>query len=200
MLIGFTGAQSTGKTTLLKLCKELLCDEKWTKCSDGVYRDEWNFVDEVTRKVMRDGFPINEDGDNLTQLFILKEHLKNHTVCGDEKWILDRCILDGYVYTKWLHSQNLVDKWVLDYSRNLLTMLGKYIDVIFYTEPDDIPIEDDGERSVNLNFRNDIINIYNDLLSHSMSTPGRDTWRSKVIRLSGTVDDRMQTIKKTILK
>ena len=62
MLISFTGAQSTGKTTLLNEFKKLNLDN-------------WNYVDEVTRKVGRMGHVINEHGDNITQLFILKEHL-----------------------------------------------------------------------------------------------------------------------------
>jgi len=198
MLIGFTGAQCTGKTTLLKLLKQQLCGEKWTKGSDGVYRDEWNFVPEVTRKVMREGMSINEDGDNLTQLFILKEHLQNHVVSTDHNWILDRCILDGYVFTKWLWRQGSVDKWVMEHSCHLLSMLGDRLDHILYTEPDDIPMEDDGERSVNVEFRNDIIKIYEDLMDCSMSTPGRDTWRNKIIRLSGSVEERMETINKIL--
>ncbi len=186
MLVGFTGAQSTGKTTLLNRCKEELCVPSDKK--------GWNFVDEVTRKVMRDGWSINEDGDNLTQLFILKEHLQNHTVSKSEKWILDRCILDGYIYTKWLCEQGAVDTWVLTYAGNLLNLLGKHLDIIFYTDPRDVPIEDDGERSVNVDFRNEIIKIYEDLISNSLSTPGRDTWRRKIVRLSGNVDERMSTI------
>lgn len=198
MLIGFTGAQCTGKTTLLNLLKEDLCGNKFKKASDGVYRDEWNFVPEVTRKVMREGLSINEDGDNLTQLFILKEHLQNHVVSSSEKWILDRCILDGYVFTKWLYMQGSVDRWVLDHSCHLLSMLGERLDHILYTEPDDIPMEDDGERSVNIEFRNDIIKIYEDLMDCSMSTPGRDTWRKKITRVSGTVPERMETINKIL--
>ena len=66
MLVSFTGAQCTGKTTLLNLLKDKLCGNKWTQGSDGVYRDVWNFVPEVTRKVMRDGLKINENGDDLT--------------------------------------------------------------------------------------------------------------------------------------
>jgi len=183
MLIGFTGAQCTGKTTLLNMCK--------TQCSG-----DWNFVNEVTRKVKRERkVMINEAGDDLTQLFILKEHLTNHVVDSDsQNWILDRCILDGYVFTKWLHGQGSVDKWVLDHAGCLLSMLGERLDLIFYTEPDDIIIEDDGERSVNKKFRDDIISIYEDLMASSMSTPGRDTWRRKVVRLSGDVDTRMRTI------
>ncbi len=198
MLIGFTGAQCTGKTTLLKLLRQQLCGEKWTRGSDGVYRDAWNFVPEVTRKVMREGLSINEDGDNLTQLFILKEHLQNHVVSPDHNWILDRCILDGYVFTKWLWRRGTVDKWVMEHSCHLLSMLGDRLDHILYTEPDDIPMEDDGERSVNVEFRNDIIKIYEDLMDCSMSTPGRDTWRNKIIRLSGSVEERMETINKIL--
>ena len=182
MLISFTGAQCTGKTTLLNLCKE------------RYNTSEWNYVDEVTRKVMREGLKINEDGDDITQLFILKEHLQNHVICEDEKWILDRCILDGYVFTKWLHAQGSVETWVLNYARSLLSKLGERLDLVLYTEPDDIPIEDDGERSINVQFRNDIIDIYEDLISNSMSTPGKDTWRGKVVRLSGDVNTRMDII------
>lgn len=199
MLIGFTGAQCTGKTTLLNLLKDKLCGKKWKKASDNVYRDAWNFVPEVTRKVMREGLSINEDGDDLTQLFILKEHLQNHTVSENEKWILDRCILDGYVFTRWLHEQGSVEKWVLDYACCLLSKLGDRLDHILYTEPDDIPIEDDGERSINVEFRNDIVKIYEEIMTNSASTPGRDTWRNKIVRLSGSVEERMNTIE-TILK
>jgi hypothetical protein len=170
------------------------------KCKEDHRKDGWKFVDEVTRKVMREGWSINEDGDNLTQLFILKEHLQNHTVSKSDKWVLDRCILDGYIYTKWLHEQGAVDKWVLTYASNLLGLLGKHLDIIFYTEPDDIPIEDDGERSINKDFRNEIVKAYEDLMSCSLSTPGIDTWRKKIVRLSGTVDERMETIYKHIHK
>lgn len=187
MLIGFTGAQCTGKTTLLNILESSLTD------------DGWKFVPEVTRKVMRDGLKINESGDDLTQLFILKEHLQNHTVNENENWILDRCILDGYVFTRWLHEQGSVQRWVLNYACGLLSMLGDKLDYILYTEPDDIPIEDDGERSVNAQFRNDIVDIYEEIIGCSMSTPGRDTWRDKIVRLSGSVEERMETIK-SILK
>ena len=66
MLISFTGAQSTGKSTLLDLMAR---DEHFRKCS---------FVKEVTRKVARRGLNINAHGNDMTQLFILSEHLYNH--------------------------------------------------------------------------------------------------------------------------
>ena len=78
-------------------------------------------------------------------------------------------------------------------------MLGERLDYILYTEPDDIPIEDDGERSINVDFRNDIVKIYEEIMNNSASTPGRDTWRDKIVRLSGSVDERIKTIE-SILK
>jgi len=185
MLVGFTGAQCTGKSTLLNKCKDELLNS-----------GPWEFVDEVTRKVARGGHNINADGNNMTQLQILKEHLDNHTLSGDV--ILDRCIIDGYVYTHWLQLNSQVDKWISTYACNLLSFLGEKLDVIFYTCPDDIPMEDDGVRSTDNQFRNSILDIYNNLLDSSWYLPGVDTWRHKVVRLSGTVDERMETIKNTL--
>ena len=70
--------------------------------------------------------------------------------------------------------------------------------MIFYTCPEGIPLEDDGVRSVNIQFRDDIIGIYDDLLKGSWTLPGRDTWRHKLVKLTGSVDHRMETIKNTI--
>ena len=65
MIYSFTGAQSTGKTTLLKLCKER--------------HKNFKYVDEVTRKIHRDGFDINNTANNYdqTQLLICEDHLRN---------------------------------------------------------------------------------------------------------------------------
>jgi nicotinamide riboside kinase len=177
MLISFTGAQSTGKSTLLQ--RMLQCD-KLRKCT---------FIKEVTRKVASKGIKINDDGDNTTQLFILSEHLHNHHLTGCV--VLDRCIVDGYIYTKWLHEQGKVEGWVLKYAKDLHDVLIDKLDVIFYTEPDDIELEDDGERSTCESFRNDILKMYEEYLTWNPKA------RKKLVRLSGTVEERFKTIQKT---
>lgn len=182
MLIGFTGAQCTGKSTLLARCSEL-------KHADEVFH-KFNFVEEVTRKVKRDGHKINLDGNDITQLMILNEHLNNHTLKQDT--LLDRCILDGYVYTSCLARMGKVSEWITTYACNLLNLLIDNIDVIFYTQPEDVPLVADGTRSVDLNFRQDIINRYEDLFAQDYY------WMDKVVRLSGTIEDRMETILETI--
>ena len=176
MLVSFTGAQSSGKTTLLSKAKV-----------DPTFR-KWNFVPEVTRVVKRKGLNINEHGDNITQLFIFAEHLNNHH--NIHNTMLDRCIVDGVVYTQYLHDIGHVEPWVVDYGQNLMKCLLDRLDIIFYTEPN-IPLVDDGERSVNIDFRNDIINIFEQILS-------RSDIKHKVVRLTGDVDTRYNQFIKTI--
>ena len=64
------------------------------------------------------------------------------------------------------------------------------LDYIFYTDPADVKLVDDGERSVDYKFREDIIAMFEDLITYKMSPVNRD----KIVRLSGTVEERMSLI------
>jgi nicotinamide riboside kinase len=178
MKISFCGAQSTGKTTLLNKCKE-------------IYKD-YKFVDEVTRYVRRTyDVKINEIGGTETQLYILAEHIKNH-LKPDKNLMLDRCILDGYVYTKYQVVNGKVSEQVLHAFNGVFGFLVDKLDYIFYTDPSDVKLVDDGERSVDYKFRDDIIVLFEDLITYKMSPKNRE----KVIRLKGSVEQRMKTIEK----
>lgn len=178
MLIGFTGAQSTGKSTLLN---QMTRDEHFRKCS---------FVKEVTRKVASKGLNINAHGNDTTQLFILSEHLYNHH--AEEKcMVLDRCIIDGYIYTRWLFEQGSVSEWVYKHACMLHDLLIKRLDVVFYTHPGDVPLEDDGVRSVDKQFRDDIIRLYDNYINTRHIHP-------EFVVLKGDVNTRLQTIKNTL--
>jgi len=150
MLISFTGAQSSGKTTLLN---------HWNDCTN-----HWNVVSEVTRKLKRRGFEINDGGDNYTdtQIAILTDHLNNIFAYSntDMDTILDRCIVDGFIYTRYFRMEGKVDEFT---DRIFSYMLNKYIskyDCIFYTSPYDVALINDGERSMSESFRNKIIRLY----------------------------------------
>ena len=144
MIFSFTGAQSTGKTTLLKKLVQ----------KNGSYPFE--FVPEVTRLVMRDyGVAINEGGDDITQMLIMTEHIRN--VYGGRADRLVRSIHQIYV--------------------------------IFYTSPKDVKLVDDGERSIDIHFRKDIISLFNMYM---------DSYKGKIVVLEGPVEERLQTIKETL--
>ena len=159
MLISFTGAQSSGKTTLL---------HHWSEC-----QNHWNVIPEVTRKLKRQGFEINDDSGNYidTQIAILTDHLNNIFSYTDhpEQWtdmdtILDRCIVDGFIYTRYFRMEGKVDEFTDKmFSRMLKRYISKY-DYIFYTSPYDVALINDGERSMSESFRNRIIRLYEELI------------------------------------
>ena len=153
MLVSFTGAQSSGKTTLLRYFLD------W---------HAWGSVDEVTRRIRRDGFEINDDGSNYndTQLAIFADHIQNLFAYSgkDMNNVLDRCIVDGFIYTRYFRTQGKVNEFV---DKMFSYALGRYIekyDCIFYTNPYDVPLINDGERSMSESFRSQIIKLYEDLI------------------------------------
>jgi len=197
MIFSFTGAQSTGKTTLLK---------RLIEANKGV--DNWNFpfefVPEVTRLVRREyEVSINEGGDDITQMLIMTEHIRN--VYGGKTdrllrgihQIYDRCALDGVVYSHYLLDKGKISRTTYEACELIYKKLRTKYDVIFYTSPKDVELVDDGERSVDVHFREDIIDLFN-LYLYSINKDNRDTPR--VILLEGTVEERLETIKSTLDK
>jgi nicotinamide riboside kinase len=182
MNISFTGAQSTGKTTLLNKCKE-------------IYSDRFDFIDEVTRLVQREhNVPINELGSNLTQILIINKHVENSLYVTEKQGIImDRCILDGLCYTAYLHLEGHVSKWVFDYAKRVYKELIGKLDYIFYTDPSDVSLVDDGVRSIDDGFRNKVINAFEFVMLHDS-----DILEKKIIKLKGTVEERMEQIKMVI--
>ena len=181
LLISFSGAQCTGKTTLLKRLRKVNWDV--------------NFVPEVTRLIKRDyGVDINVAGNEMTQALIITEHFKNINNHNKQKRssILDRCILDGLIYTYWLEENRALNPWTVNYAYHLFDNYIESYDVIFYTDSADVKIEDDGERSVDVGFRNDIIKRFDHWITNNPRV------KDKVVILSGTVEERLETIKKTL--
>ena len=173
MVISFTGAQSTGKSTLLN---KMQLDERFHK---------YNFVPEITRSLKKKyNLDINEDGNEFTQLITVNSHLYNYLDHKGKDVILDRCILDGLVYTTYQYHTKKVSKVIYNYSEYLFKKLIGELDIILYTEPD-IPLVDDGERSIDKEFRNTIVNLFEEAIDH---------YKINVVRLKGSVDNRMETI------
>ena len=188
MIFSFTGAQCTGKTTLLKhLYKE-----------NGDY--PFLFIPEVTRLIKREfNMPINESGDDLTQMLIMTEHVRNifrdradYIVRGVHQ-ILDRCALDGIVYSHYLLDKGKINRATYDACDLMYKKLINKYDVIFYTSHEDVELVDDGERSVDKIFREDIIGLFDMYMQYNIIEDG-----PRIVLLEGTVEERLQTIKETL--
>ncbi len=174
MKVSFTGAQSTGKTTLLEAIKQ-----------NEEFRYKYEFIDEITRRMTKKGLKINEEGGNTTQLLIVNEHIKN-TLYTDA--VMDRCIIDGVVYTEWLWKEGKIERWVLDYAENVFNYYKNRYDYIFYLKPE-FNIVADGTRSMDLRFRNEIVDLFDNYIN-KVSIP--------VIQLTGSVEERLEKFYNTI--
>tara|TARA_R110000803_G_scaffold61103_2_gene120798 strand:- start:880 stop:1410 length:531 start_codon:yes stop_codon:yes gene_type:complete len=174
MKLAFTGAQSTGKTTLLKELKR-----------DPDFSLKYDFRDEITRRMQKKGLSINESGNDITQLLIMNSHIKNTLI---DNVIMDRCALDGLVYTDWMYRKGKIQQWVIEYADNVFKMLIDRYDYIFYLVPE-FDIEDDGVRSTDIDFRNEIVILFEQYIK---------AWNIPVIKLTGTVEQRLNKIKETI--
>lgn len=173
MKIGFSGAQSVGKTTLLNT---LRLDEAF---------EDFIFCDEVTRRVKSYGLPINESGTDVTQRLIMQEHIVN--VFLNDNIITDRTALDGLVYTNYLFVHQKVSMDTLKYAVHVFEKLIPHYDLLFYIKPE-FKLEDDGIRSPNELFRDEIVSTFNDIIEVYKE-------RLNLVYLSGTVSERIKTIK-----
>jgi len=187
MHIAFSGPQSSGKSTLLRQVKKL-------------YPNDFLYVEEVTRTIANTyKVPINEGATDLTQILIVNHQLQNSLI--DYKTqnkagvIHDRCLIDGYVYTEYLYNRGKLspNNNTLGYAKQLLTDYLKHIDCIFYTDPSDVPLVDDGVRSSNVAFRDDVTARFERIIA-------LDDIKSRVMRLKGTVEQRMELVNSVISK
>ena len=184
MIVSFTGAQSTGKTTLLNAVRDL--------------NPTLNFIDEVTRRIKREfDLPINENGGDITQSMIMTDHIANlYRRYDGFDVVLDRCAMDGVVYTHWLYNHGKVSKATLTWAKKVYDELISKYDVIFYTSPWGVPLVNDGERSVDIEFREEILKLFDDYIYDLIIENRADN----IFTVEGTVEERMIFIKKVLDK
>lgn len=174
MRIGISGAQSVGKTTLLNALRSEKCFK------DYIIRNE------VTRTIRSYGIDINENGSDVSQLLIMKEHIYNLVMFPD--MLTDRTSLDGIVYTHWLHQKGRVTNECFEECLQVFETTRGMYDYMFYINPE-FPIENDGVRSADPIWQNEIVEIFKHyLMAYNMPT----------IIVSGSVRERVNIILKTI--
>lgn len=185
MLIAFTGPQSSGKTTLIDLLKDYTDKQRL----DVVY------IGSSTRSLRDKGYTINNIGDTFdeTQRAVVRSHLDNIKYYDGDSHngnvVLDRCLLDGIVYTRYFYNQGKVSDNVMNHSEYVLKNYYSAYDIVFYLDPTGVPLVADNERSTDITFRKDIIEIFNEYLLEY-----------KTVKLTGTIDNRLDIIKDTISK
>lgn len=168
--IVFTGAQGTGKTTVLNRFAEL----------------NKRVITEVVRNLAAKGVKINKDGDEKGQTAIFKEYEKLLGEVTMEGYFSDRGLIDVVAYTMYLYDTGKVsEKFLNKQIKALQKFRDANPDIIYCYFPIEFPVVDDGVRDMDEDFRSAIDTNIKRLLSMCGIQP---------IYIRGSVEDRITKV------
>ena len=174
MKIGFCGTMSVGKTTLVNALKEL------PEFAGYEFSTERS-------KYLRDlGIPLNTDSTIKGQIVFLAERA-SELMC--ENIITDRTVIDVMAFTNL--AQSIPHVVGIDFATVASPLLKEY-DYLFYISPEGIEVEDNGVRTIDVEYRNKIDEEIKKLLLKYKYRPKYYTV------LSGTTEERIEKIKQVI--
>jgi len=168
MKIGLTGTMSVGKTTLAKALGEL-----------DMFKDYP--IQTERSKYLRDlGVALNTDSTLKGQLVFAAER---SIELMQENIITDRTVYDVSAFTLSAKSIGWTEK---RYFTEILMSLRDEYDVIIYVSPEGVNIEDNGVRTTDIKYREQIdFTIKEMLVQYSPK---------KLIKVSGSTEERINTI------
>jgi len=174
MKIGFCGTMSVGKTTLVNALKEL------PEFKEYEFRTERS-------KYLRDlGIPLNTDSTVKGQFVFLAERASE---LFHDNIITDRTIIDVMAFTRLAKS---IPYYIADEICQAAShLIGEY-DYIFYVSPKGVEIEDNGVRTTDAEYRNEIDKEIKQILNKFSQR------NQRIVKLKGSTEERIQKIKQTL--
>ena len=171
MKIGLCGTMSVGKTTLVNALKEL-----------PEFKN-YKFATERSKYLSSLGIPLNTDSTLKGQLIFAAERAAE---LMQEDMITDRTIIDVMAFADLSKSMSKAEK---EHLNGVLWHLIKEYDIIFHIDDISIPIEDNGVRETNKDYRLAI----HDKISSILGMFGGMS--RKVVIISGTIEERVEQVK-----
>lgn len=173
MKIAITGPHSQGKSTL---CGDLIIQPEFRK---------FTVLGNITRGIKECGIEINESGGDFSQSLVISKHIEHFFFKHDA--ILDRCMLDGMVYTEVLYRcYHKISAPVYHYAIHMFEslVLRRGYDVLFYIDPI-LPVVTDNVRSTKDDFFNQVKETFEQYIKE---------YNINVIHISGDRDHRVKSI------
>jgi len=191
MRIAFSGAQGTGKTTLLR--DFLTCWPQY-KTLNKSYRDI------IKEKGLTHSSNTTEETQRVIRDWMYEEFKKNSK---DDNVVYDRCLLDNLVYTLWMYRYipGTISGEFVNESIDIMKESMRKLDIIFYIPADkcNFALEDDSFRDTNAEYRTQIDGIFKGLIDEYKNNFDADVFWPKndspgVIDIYGSREGRLLTI------
>ena len=174
MKIGFTGTMSVGKTTLVNALKEL------------PEFKEYYFATERSKYLRDLGIPLNTDSTINGQFIFLAERASELLM---PRVITDRTVIDVMAFTRLANS---IPYYIGDEINQAASYLINEYDYIFYISPEGVEIEDNGVRTTDAKYRDEVdFEIQKILRKYPHKI-------KNFITLTGSVEKRIQKVKQTL--
>ena len=174
MKIGFCGTMSVGKTTLVNALK-----------NESEFKD-YKFATERSKYLQSIGIPLNTDSTLKGQLVFAAERSAELL---QENMITDRTIIDVMAFCSLSKSMSVSEKH--DIKEALWHLIQDY-DIIFHIDDLSVPMEDNGVRETDKDYRLAIHQKISSIIGMHRYMPG------KVVTISGTTEERMNRIKEEV--
>lgn len=172
--IVFTGAQGTGKTTVLKEFE-----------NKGM-----NVITEVVRELAKTGVKINKEGDEKGQAKIFKTYKDKLSTSDINGYISDRCMVDVVAYSMYLAEQGKVsDEFVQKQMKQLIKFKNENPDIAYCYFPIEFDVVADGIRDTDEDFRAAI--------AHNIIAVMQEAGIQPII-IKGTVEERVTKVNRII--
>ena len=174
MKIGFCGTMSVGKTTIVNALKEL------PEFKEYEFRTERS-------KYLRDlGIPLNTDSTVKGQFVFLAERASE---LFHDNIITDRTVIDVMAFTRLAKS---IPYYIADEVCQAASHLIREYDYIFYISPKGVEIEDNGVRTTDAEYRNEVDKEIRQILNEYSQR------NQRIVKLKGSTEERIQKIKQTL--
>lgn len=178
MKIAFTGTHGVGKSTLLDT---ILKEYPQFHGQHDNYSDSGKFFKEKLLDVL------NKES---LQLFFYARHL--YRVRVNEDLVADRAVLDALCYTKYEYDRGNFSKVMFDFLETVTFDLLKEYDCLFWLRPEFKLVGED-KRPEDIEYQMEIDKIFEEYMAKAAAIV-------PVIRLTGSVEERMTVIREQIKK